>query len=295
MKMFKVIIGLTVLLSLTACSKVPAGNVGIIVHLLGGAKGVDSEEVGVGRYWLGINDELYLFPTYTQNDTWRDNSANAGKDQSITFQTKEGLNVNADIGISYHIDPKLVSTVFQKYRKGIDEISDVYLRNMIQDAIVKSASTKDVETIYGQGKSELITSVEALVRQEVEPIGIVIEHVYWVGNLRLPQTVVVAINAKIEATQKTAQRENEIQQSKAEAQKQIEAARGEAESKLAVAKAEAEAVKIRGEAEASAIEAKSKALNTNPQLVQYEIARNWNGQLPTTTMGSASIPMLNIK
>jgi regulator of protease activity HflC (stomatin/prohibitin superfamily) len=107
--------------------------------------------------------------------------------------------------------------------------------------------------------------------------------------------VVEAINAKIGATQKTAQRENEIQQSKAEAQKQIEAARGEAESKLAVAKAEAEAVKIRGEAEASAIEAKSKALNTNPQLVQYEIARNWNGQLPTTTMGAASIPMLNLK
>jgi regulator of protease activity HflC (stomatin/prohibitin superfamily) len=295
MKMLKIVVGLVVLLSLTGCSKVPAGNVGIIVHLLGGSKGVDSEEVGVGRYWLGLNDELYLFPTYTQNDTWKDNSANARKDESITFQTKEGLNVNADIGISYHIDPKLVSTVFQKYRKGIEEISDIYLRNMVQDAIVKAASTKDVETIYGQGKSELITSVESYVRKEVEPIGIVIEHVYWVGNLRLPPSVVEAINAKIGATQKTAQRENEIQQSKAEAQKQIEAARGEAESKLAVAKAEAEAVKIRGEAEASAIEAKSKALNTNPQLVQYEIARNWNGQLPTTTMGAASIPMLNLK
>lgn len=277
------------LFGLTSCTKVPAGNVGVIVHMLGGSKGVDSEEVGVGRYWLGLNDELFLFPTFTQNDTWE------GEKEAISFQTREGLNVTADIGISYHIDPNKVTTVFQKYRKGIDEISDVYLRNMVRDALVKASSTQDVETVYGQGKADLLTKVEEAVRKEVEPIGIVIEHIYWVGTLRLPPTVVAAIDAKIGATQKAAQRENEIQQTKAEAQKAIEEARGVAESKLAVARAEAEATKINGEAEASAIEAKSKALNASPQLVQYEIARNWDGHLPTTTMGSSSIPMINIK
>lgn len=282
------VLGIFGLFGLTSCSKVPAGNVGVVVHLLGGAKGVDVEERGVGRYWLGWNDEMFLFPTFTQNDTWKDK-------ESITFQTKEGLNVNADIGVSFHVDPTKVTAVFQKYRKGIDEISDIYLRNMVQDSLVKTASTQEVETVYGQGKAELLASVEEQVRKEVEPIGIVIEHIYWVGTLRLPDNVVSAINAKIGATQMAAQRENEIQQTKAEAQKVIEAARGEAESKLAVARANAEAVKLQGEAEAAAIEAKSKALNTNPQLVQYEIARNWNGVLPTTTMGSSSIPMLNLK
>jgi len=29
--------------------------------------------------------------------------------------------------------------------------------------------------------------------------------------------------------------------------------------------------------------------------VQYEIAKNWNGKLPETTMGAGSIPLLNIK
>lgn len=276
------------LFGMTSCSKVPTGNVGVMVHLLGGAKGVDVEERGVGRYWLGFNDEMYLFPIWTQNDTWNEK-------QAITFQTREGLNVTADIGISFHVDPTKVTAVFQKYRKGIGEISDIYLRNMVQDALVKTASTQEVETVYGQGKAELLAAVEDRVRKEVESIGIVVEHIYWVGTLRLPDNVVAAINAKIGATQMAAQRENEIQQTKAEAQKVIEAARGEAESKLAVARANAEAVRIQGEAEASAIEAKSKALNTNPQLVQYEIAKNWNGALPTTTMGAASIPMLNLK
>ena len=67
--MRKVLLAVAVL-GLAGCDNVPVGNVGIIVHKLGGAKGVDSEEVGVGRYWLGINDELFTFPTYSQNESW---------------------------------------------------------------------------------------------------------------------------------------------------------------------------------------------------------------------------------
>jgi len=282
-----IILAFALLFGTTSCQKVPAGHVGVLVHLLGSDKGVDAEEVPVGRRWVGFNEELYLFPTFTQNDTWKDK-------ESITFQTKEGLNVNTDLGISFHVDPAKVTLVFQKYRKGIDEISDVYLRNMVQDALVRAASNKDVESIYGQGKTDLLSEVETAVRAEVNDIGIVVEHIYWVGTLRLPDNVVSAINAKIGATQMAAQRENEIAQTKAEAQKAVEQARGEAESKLAVARADADAVRLRGDAEADAIRAKSKALTENPQLVQYEIAHKWDGTLPTTTFGASSIPMLNL-
>ena len=55
---------------LQACTKVPAGYKGIRVYLLGNKKGVDIEELGVGRYYIGINQELYLFPTFTQNYVW---------------------------------------------------------------------------------------------------------------------------------------------------------------------------------------------------------------------------------
>lgn len=98
--------------ALTACSKVPAGHVGVKVFLLGGEKGVDSQELGVGRYWIGINEDLFLFPTFTNNHTW------VGKEK-LSFQTVEGLEVTADVGISYRVDPTKVTAVFQKYRKGI--------------------------------------------------------------------------------------------------------------------------------------------------------------------------------
>jgi regulator of protease activity HflC (stomatin/prohibitin superfamily) len=279
------------LISLSSCEKVPAGNVGIVVHMLGSEKGVDSEEVGVGRKWVGFNDELYLFPTYTQNDTWQKNDF---KDQSITFQTKEGMEVRADIGISYHIDPKRVSVVFQKYRKGIDEISDIYLRNMVQDSLVKAASTREVETIYGSGKAELLSIVEREVKEQVEPIGIVIEHLYWVGKLYLPTSIIDAINKKSLASQTTAQRESEVQQVKAEADKERERARGVADATRLAAEAEANNIRIKGEAEAAAIEAKTRALSQNPQFVQYEVATRWDGRLPGTTFGSNSIPMIQL-
>lgn len=265
---------------LTGCDNVPVGSVGIIVHKLGGTKGVDSEEVGVGRYWLGVNDELFTFPTYSQNESWI--YRQSGKDESITFQTKEGLSVNADIGITYNIQADKVSNVFQKYRKGIDEISDIYLRNMVRDALVKEASTRPIESVYGEGKADLIEDVEKLVRSQVQDIGINVEKINWMGDLRLPQTVVEAINAKIGATQKAAQRENEVAQAKAEADKVIETARGEAQSRLAIAKAEAEAIRMKGD-----------ALKDNPKLAELSAIEKWNGELPQYMLGG-STPFINI-
>lgn len=268
---------------MTACDNVPVGNVGILVHKLGGAKGVDSEELGVGRVWLGINDELFIFPTFTQNHVWtKDKTEGSPNDDSFTFQTKEGLNVNTDVGIAYHIDPTKITTVFQRYRKGADEITNSVLRNTVRDAFNKSASNVDIESVYGAGKAALMESVLKRVTDEMKPIGIEVENIFLVGNMRLPETVVEAINAKIGATQKAAQRENEVAQAKAEADKAIETARGEAQSKLAIAKAEAEAIQLKG-----------NALKDNPKLAELAAIEKWNGELPQYML-SGSTPFINL-
>jgi hypothetical protein len=71
------------LLLLGACSKVPPGNVGILVNLYGDSKGVQMREVGTGRYWLTPNENLYLFPTFTQTYTWSSKNAEQIKFQSV--------------------------------------------------------------------------------------------------------------------------------------------------------------------------------------------------------------------
>jgi regulator of protease activity HflC (stomatin/prohibitin superfamily) len=266
-----------------ACTKVPSGNVGVKVYLLGGNKGVDTEELGVGRYWIGWNEELYIFPTYTQNYVWSaDSREGSPDDESITFQTKEGLSVNADIGIAYHIDPNKVNDIFQKYRKGVEEITDIYLRNIVRDAFVVASSNKPVEFVYGEGKAALRDEVESIVKSKVEPIGIIIEQISFVGDLRLPGSVITALNAKIEATQ-TAQRvENQVREAEAEARKKIAAAQGEAESIKLVALAQAEANKILSN-------------SITATLVEYKRIEKWNGIMPTYMAGTMPSPMLSIK
>ena len=277
MKMRNLFAALVVVL-LAACSKVPSGNVGVKVYLLGGSKGVDTEELLPGRYWIGWNEELYLFPTFTQSYTW----IQGDPDESIGFQTMEGLAVNADIGISYRVDPKYVAAIFQKYRRGVEEITDLYLRNMVRDSLVKNASNMSVESVYGSGKTNLIEKVQQDVSDQVSELGIIIEKVYWIGELRLPQVVTASINAKIQATQMAQQRQNEIAQAKAEADKKIEDARGQAESALIVAKAEALAIEVKG-----------AALRENPQLLELSAIEKWNGILPTFTGGGA-VPFIQV-
>lgn len=250
------------------CNMVPAGHKGVKVYLLGGNKGVDSEVLGVGRYWIGINEELYLFPVFTQNYTWQDLSQQGGLDQSISFQTSEGLTVYADVGISYTIDPAKVHLVFEKYRRGVDEITDTYLRNMVRDSINKRASELSVEDVYGKGKVALIDNVLADVRDQVADIGILVEKVYWIGEIGLPDTVIRALNAKIEATQMAMRRQNEVAQAKAEADKKVEEARGIAES-----------MKLTN------MEVTDKVLRLRELEIQQMLVERWNGQLPSTFMG----------
>lgn len=278
---FKKLILIASVLVLTACSKVPAGNVGVKFDLYGGDKGVTGEVVGPGKYWLGWNEEMYRFPTFTQNAVWTaDNSEGSPNDESITFQDVGGTQINADVGISYSIEPDKADLVFQKYRKGVDEITDVYIRNMVRDSLNNESAKLDVATIYGSGKEKLMVDVTNTVRAQVKDIGINIEKIYWIGAHRLPPQITEAINNKIAATQKAQQRENDLQTATAQAQIAREEARGKADAVVIAATAEATANKL------------LQASLTN-ELVDYTKALRWNGVLPTTTGGV--VPMMTIK
>ncbi len=168
MKLKKTIIALTfasLTMGLTGCGKVPAGYRGVIVNLYGSDKVVAEQSVGVGRYYLGWNSELYLFPTFLQNYSWKD-------EQAITMQTSEGLSIRTDAGITYSIQPDNVVKVFSKYRLGIDEITNTFLHNMVRDAMNEVASTMTVEQIYGAQKEIFISKVNDIVKKEASSNGI---------------------------------------------------------------------------------------------------------------------------
>lgn len=258
------------------CSKVPAGTVGVKVYLLGTNKGVDREVLGVGRYWIGINEELYIYPTYQVNYTFTSDETEGSIDnEEFTFQTNEGLSCSMDLGVSLHFDKSEISNMFQKYRKGPDEIRSVVVRNTIRDALNKVASGMPVEAVYGAKKAELIDLVQKLVTDQLTPSGIIIDKISIIGSIRLPEEIKSALDSKVAATQKAQQSENELRRAEADARKVVAMARGEAEANA-----------IRSASLNDKIISMAKIEN------ERQAIHKWNGALPTVSGGA--IPFLNI-
>lgn len=272
------------LLSLTACDRVPAGYRGVIVNLYGDSKGVSEQSVGVGRYYMGWNKEIYLFPTFLQNHSWTG-------EQAITMQTNEGLSITTDAGITYQIEPDNVVKVFTKYRLGIAEITDTFLHNMVRDAMNEVASTMTVDQIYGLKKEEFIRHVNDIVIINALNNGINVDKIYLIGSFVLPQMVKDSIDVKIQASQNAIKVENEIATSTAQAKKTVVEAKASAQRRVIEAEANARQITLNAAAQAKANKILSESLT--PEFVQYQAILKWNGVLPKTNAAGA-LPFLNL-
>ena len=99
-------------------TRVDAGHVGIRVKLAGSDRGIQDMPVVTGWvFYNPLTEQIILFPTSVQNVVWTQ-SAHEGKayDESITFSSSEGVNVNADIGLSFHIEPGLAPKLYGRFR-----------------------------------------------------------------------------------------------------------------------------------------------------------------------------------
>lgn len=249
------------------------GYVGVVVDMLGDNKGVEAKELHVGMHWIAPWKKVYQFPIFEQNDTWE------GEREGFNFQTSEGMAVSADIGITYHLRADSIPTIFQRYRRGMYEITHVFIRNYIRDAINKSASHTHIEDLYS-GKESFFEDVESHVRNDLAPMGIELSRIYLIGRFHFPQTVITALNSKIEAMQRAQQRENELREAEAEAKKQIARAEGQARCKIVEAESEAKANLL-------------LAQSVTQELIQWQAVQKWDGQMPHVTSGA--MPFIQVK
>lgn len=260
-------------IGMTGCDRVEPGYVGIKVNKLGDDKGV-GEVVGVGRQWTGINTEVYVFPTFKQMKTY---------DEPFIFQMSDGTTIEYGVGVAYTVDPAKVTTVFQTYRKGVDDITNTDLRQKISDGLNKLSSRMSTDKFIDGGKATLLEDVLKEIQADLGPVGIKVMSLSWTGKPIYPNTVIESINAKVTANQKTLQRVQEVQQSTAEANKKIEEARGESES-----------IRLRAEAEAQSINTRGDALRKNPEIMQLEAINKWDGKTPVYMAGGSNTPFITL-
>lgn len=265
---------------------VSPGYVGVVVNLWGDEKGVQSQEKGVGYHIIPPWKQLYVFPVFEQNFTWE------RPEDVYHFQTKEGLPMSAKMGVTFHLEEDKVHLLFCKYRRGMDEITHVFVHNNIRDAINMHASRFGIEDLYSTSKEEFFRDVQNEVAESLKGVGIRITRIYLIGNLIFPESVASALNQKIEATQRAQQRENELREAEAQAKKSVAEKEGEARSIRIMAEAQAAKIEVEARAQANANLALAKSLT--PELVQSQKIQKWNGILPQYVGVNSAMPFIDM-
>lgn len=252
------------------------GYVGVVVDYFGDKKGVDTKEIHVGMHWIPPWKTVYQFPIFEQNEIWE------GETNIFDFQTIEGMAVSAEVGITFHLKPDCIPMIFQKYRRGMPEITHIFIRNYVRDAINKAASKVRIEDLYGSGKEAFFNEIETHIKEDLDAIGIVVSRIYLIGRFHFPQSVITALNAKIEAIQRAQQRENELREAEAQAKKMVAEAEGNAQCALLKAEAQSKANKILSQ-------------SITKELINWQSVQKWDGKMPQVTSGANPFVNINLE
>ncbi len=275
------------------CTRVTPGYVGVKSTLAGSNRGLGDVIVGPAWAWYNpFTASVIEYPVFVQTGVWT-----ASKDEGhpvneeITFTTKQSLSVAADVSIGYSLQPDKVPDFYLKYRVDeLDKFTHGFLRNLAREEFDNAAGKYDVEEVMGDN-SKFLKEVRDALQKRMDPVGIKIEQFGFIGSPRPPQSVIGAINAKVQATQLAIQKQNEVVQATADARKQVEQAKGNAESRREEAKGTAEAIMTEASAQAKANRILSESLT--PNLIEHERIMKWNGELPQVTGGST--PMIDLR
>jgi regulator of protease activity HflC (stomatin/prohibitin superfamily) len=281
-KLILAALGVLFSLSIGGCgTTIQPGHVGILVNQYGQNRGVQDYTTTTGRVWYNpISTSVIEYPTYVQTVKWTANPHEGGlndrpgsgtENESITFTTKESMAVNADISLSFQLQPELIPAFYVKFRS--DDLSNFtygFLHNVTRDAMMEIGGHYTVEQIMGNNEP-FLHEVRDRIQAQMTPIGVQIQQFGLIGAPRPPQQVVDSINAAEQAKYLALQKQNELEQTKADAAKRIAEAEGLAKANFALSQS-----------------ITPNLLEKQRLDIQDRWISRWNGQTPTVTSGNSS-------
>lgn len=139
---------------------------------------------------------------------------------AITALTKEGLNVDLDITVLYHLQEDKASDIYRDVGLQYDE---VVLRPQIRSTIREIVALYSAKDIYSEKRSEASAQILTELKKKIDPRGIEVEDVL-LRNVVLPDNLANSIEAKLQAEQDAERYEFLLQTEQKEAErKRVEA------------------------------------------------------------------------
>ena len=275
-----VVVGLLVLVVLVPnlTTYINPGHVGIVIHRVGG--GVDPKPLDPGLHIRNpLTTGIEEYPTYMQTLvlTRGSTDGSTGNDE-INVNSREGQPVSLDVSMSFELDEARVPMLYQTFRTDVEHIQRTYVKQAIRQALQEAVGQEEITAIIGPKKAETVSRAQGLLQERLAQYGIIVKQ-FTINELRAPESVIEAINAKNVMQQQALTAQNELQKNTFQAQGDSIKAAGRAKAILAEADAQAEANR-------------KLAASITPTLVQYEMAKRWDGKMPQVS-GSA-VPMIQL-
>jgi len=200
------------------------------------------------------------------------------ENDEINVNSQEGQPLSVDVSMSFELDPTRVPQLYQTFRTDIASIQHGYVKQTIRQALQEVIGSEQIADIIGPKKAEAVGRAQGLVATRLAPYGIIVKQ-FTLNELRAPETVMQAINTKNVMQQQALTAQNELQKNTFQAQGDSIKAVGRAKAILAEAQAQAQANEL-------------LAKSISGSLVQYEMAKKWNGVMPQVS--GASMPMIQM-
>ena len=257
---------------------VSPGHVGIVIHRAGG--GVDKTPLGAGLHARNpLLTSIEEYPIFMQTlILTRGSTEGSLNNDEINVNSQEGQPLSVDVSMSFELDPARVPQLYQTFRTDIATIQHGYVKQTIRQALQEVIGSEQIADIIGPKKAEAVGRAQALIATRLAPYGIEVKQ-FTLNELRAPETVMSAINTKNVMQQQALTAQNELQKNTFQAQGDSIKAVGRAKAILAEAQAQAQANEL-------------LAKSISGSLVQYEMAKKWNGVMPQVS--GASMPMIQM-
>ena len=211
------------------------------------------------------------------------------REQRVSFDleafSKDIQEVDLKGSVNLNIDK---STAMNLYREVGTDYINVLVTPRVQEDIKIVIARYTAETLV-ENRQVASDAMYDLLRKELAAKGINVISIA-IENLEFSETFETAVEAKQVATQEKQRAKTQQEQQTMEAEQAIEA---EAAAEVVRIQADAEAYEIKTKADAEAEANEKIAATVTEELIDYTQAQNWNGELPSTYIGSGSaIPVI---
>lgn len=262
-----VISGVSIILLLiiffACCTVVDAGEVGVKFHKWSANEQDYGGVEGTCKGWVFYNPfttDVFTYPTFTQRKQY----------ETINVNAKDASLFEMDPTIAYRIDPAKACDIFTKYRVGVKELEDGYIRTCIYEAYRTCANQYTSDSLMSS-RANFERDVRNRLEKSLMSEGFVVEE--FTSKINPPSSLTEMINAKNSAVQSALKAENQVKE--AEAQAKI---------KIAQAKGEGDAMRIKADAEA--YYNRTIAASLSQMIIQEDMIEKWDGKMPQIVGGN---------